>query len=516
MSSPASAAVRPLSREELEYARERSLENWLMSATTREEPKLKEPKLEEINPKKEASLRLEERGIPGSEWLMATKPMLEAAMRPNPGTPLKERIYACGILHTAGFQSELAVRLHKNKFYPVTANDIRLELIEVTKKTLANAGIELTKLLKDQIDWVICKSTVRRAFAQLEREGRAYRVVRSTGKRLSELTNEQKKGLHNGDILLFFPFRPFEPEPSLVSTECLPTFALASPKEPGGEPRVSTNLRPIFADLRLIKFDMTELTLEEVDGCVSLKAEIKGAAEDYRKATAVALAESQKRVSVGVQNALLIRSERSIERTSERVSESPSPKRPRRTLTHSPSKLPIDSELEHAKTEIAATIGDVMGQGLSDDDDDLLSKIAQVALQADLPVSIYCDFLRDTYASRSRTYKITGLPWFLAVANGTDLSFWLQTPKVRTRISALERENEKEQELRRPLAAEEKQSLAAQYQREIEAISYMPASDREVQNFGEKIKRQLALLCDSISRGTEISRWDLAHIAERV
>jgi len=123
-------------------------------------------------------------GIGPGEWFQAPKPVLEALIKRG-STPPHVKVWACGVLHTFGYQDqgELALKLVNGRKVPLTPSDISRE-----------TGIT--------------NQNVRRALAQLERQGLVYRTL-TGGRLLRELDVETRHQLH-GRVQIHFYARPDE------------------------------------------------------------------------------------------------------------------------------------------------------------------------------------------------------------------------------------------------------------------------------------------------------------------
>jgi hypothetical protein len=270
---------------ELERAREKAIQAWVSAAIPRELPRIGAAP----NQEGEREWR-ESRGIYDGDWLTAMRPQFETWMRPDSGS-LADRIFACGILQTAGFKGELAVRLDNNRLVPVTSNYIRNRINQAVDDWLAAGGFDLEKLRKEhkeQLDKLhATKQDVRRGLARLEVLGRALRTNRN-GVPLRNLPPDEKKGLQEGEILLFFFFRPLPPEPAAVGTGCLPIFAESSP---------FLNISHINKVLSL-KLDPAAVVTNAY-----LHSEVVAAHDDYRTDVAAALKVAKGKVAVAKEKA---------------------------------------------------------------------------------------------------------------------------------------------------------------------------------------------------------------------
>src|SRR5579859_7193246 len=107
--------------------------------------------------------------IPPGKYQYITKPQLEALQRPT--NPLKLQVWATGILHTVGYQGELAVRLVRGKRVPFTVADIGRELFEVATQYYTEGGIpkEEVERYAEKVRWD--QRDIRRAVAEIEEDG---------------------------------------------------------------------------------------------------------------------------------------------------------------------------------------------------------------------------------------------------------------------------------------------------------------------------------------------------------
>lgn len=150
-------------------------------------------------------------GIKAGEYLQATKPQLESQMRPC--YTVKTRVWACGILHTAGYNGELAVTMHCGKKIPFTPAHIIDELNRVTEQYYQTAGITLTDADKDQR--YLDNRDVRRALAEMEEEGICKRTT-PDGRLFRDLTQDEREKLPQGNTWIYFFFRPTNEDPERV------------------------------------------------------------------------------------------------------------------------------------------------------------------------------------------------------------------------------------------------------------------------------------------------------------
>jgi hypothetical protein len=148
------------------------------------------------------------------EYLLMDKEQLLTRMRPGNGNTLRTRIWACGMLHTVGFQGELAlmpIGPGPGRSRPMLMADIGNELHKADVEYFCGKDrSEVDKLKKDKDD-------IRREFAILEEEGLAERRVNDVP--LRELTDKQKRKLKAKDIQILFFVKPRPDKPENVESE---------------------------------------------------------------------------------------------------------------------------------------------------------------------------------------------------------------------------------------------------------------------------------------------------------
>ena len=299
--SPSLPRSRPANIEELIATRESAIRAWASIAIPRELPRIG------TVPNGDKDW-LRTYGIEDAEWGTSIRPQIKGGTRPG---ILKERIWIIGILATSNYHGELAMTKFKNRLIALTSNRILKQLNQETDDWAASVFPDLTPEEKYKLH--ATKQDVRRALASLEDEGRALRTLKD-GTLLRDLPTDRKKGLQQGDILLFFMFRPFKAEPNTVVSHCLPKFAPPSPK-PGA---VVSKCLPMFAPsspflnlsqtldfsvAQSLKLLGSNLDPKQVGGNDYLKRELNAAVEDYRKRVSVVLESVQKRFSVATESA---------------------------------------------------------------------------------------------------------------------------------------------------------------------------------------------------------------------
>jgi hypothetical protein len=154
-------------------------------------------------------------GIKPGEWLDVAKFQLRSQMRPGPGRTLKSQVWACGILHTAGYKGERAITMHGGKKFNLTPAVIIRELHAEALEYYRSAGVEITddqsKKLKET------KEHVRRSIEDLEDDGVCDR--KADGASLQTLSTEQRQRLPSGRIEYHFYLKPQAANPEAVKKE---------------------------------------------------------------------------------------------------------------------------------------------------------------------------------------------------------------------------------------------------------------------------------------------------------
>ena len=152
-------------------------------------------------------------GIKFEERLTVTKAQLELKMRPC--FPLKTRIWAYLILHTAGYQGEHAQTMKGGHKTAVQPPDIADELQKAAARYYRKAGVMLDKPAFDQLR--PGPTDMRRALAQMEEDGICER--RYKGTTLRSMPVKERQSRLNGKIDLYVWLRPKEANPENVKQE---------------------------------------------------------------------------------------------------------------------------------------------------------------------------------------------------------------------------------------------------------------------------------------------------------
>lgn len=171
-----------------------------------------------------------ELGVKAGEWLNMSKAQLLTLQRPD--RPLKIQVWATGMLHSSGYQTQEATTMRNKKKVPLTPGDIIAELFGIAKEHYAEAGINPTKqqiaALKEE------KEHIRRVLVDLEADGVAMRTD-AKGTPLRELSPDQLRRLPSGRTRMYFWLIPRAPNPETVAREWAQRQAEAmSPHDPSG------------------------------------------------------------------------------------------------------------------------------------------------------------------------------------------------------------------------------------------------------------------------------------------
>jgi hypothetical protein len=155
-----------------------------------------------------------EHGIKKGEWLSVTKAQLKTQQRPD--KLLKVQVWATGMLHTAGYQGQVAMTMTNGKKRPLMPADIIRELHAVSVSYFQKGGIQATpeqlESLKES------KENMRSAIAELEADGVALRTDLK-GRPLRDLSPEETRRLPSGKTLMYFWLKPRDPENVRVAQE---------------------------------------------------------------------------------------------------------------------------------------------------------------------------------------------------------------------------------------------------------------------------------------------------------
>lgn len=153
-------------------------------------------------------------GVKKGEYLSVTKSQLKTQQRPD--KPLKVQVWATGMLHTAGYQGQVAMTMRGGKKVPLAPNDIIKELHAAAIKYFRDGGIEATE--EDLAKLRETKETIRRALQELEEDGVCQRTdTKDTP--LSKLTPAELKRLQSGKTRLYFWLKPQNATAKTVAQE---------------------------------------------------------------------------------------------------------------------------------------------------------------------------------------------------------------------------------------------------------------------------------------------------------
>jgi hypothetical protein len=149
-------------------------------------------------------------------WLTMSKDQLRTMQRPE--RPLKVRVWATGMLHTASYKGEDAKTMRKGSPNPVplTPADIITELQIASREYYQEAGIRLMPADISRLRET--KENLRRALDGLEDEGIAMRFD-AAGVPLRNLSVDQRRRLSGGQTRMKFWLVPRKPNPDTVAAE---------------------------------------------------------------------------------------------------------------------------------------------------------------------------------------------------------------------------------------------------------------------------------------------------------
>ena len=189
-------------------------------------------------------------GIKPGEYQYITKPQLRVMQRPY--QPLKAQVWATGMLHSVGYQGELATKLVNGRRVAITQSDIAAELHRIAVRYYADGGIPTPDLEEHGAKLRWSKHDLRRVLVDLEQEGVAERKTKN-GKPLRELAKTEAENLSGGQIRMFFYQRPKPADTKLVQSQWESVKA-AAPDEPGpeSEPDRGAFNAPLPPPIRLI------------------------------------------------------------------------------------------------------------------------------------------------------------------------------------------------------------------------------------------------------------------------
>jgi hypothetical protein len=166
-------------------------------------------------------------GLKPGEWTYASKLTIKALMRPN--WPLKARIWACLMLQTFGYESDLAVIMRrypgaKPEISPLLAHEIIAMLDRATAAACKESAVAIDDETRLAIR--ISRQHMRRALAEMEDDGLLIRVFalrplaqlrglslneildQKLGIALTDLPPARRKQLHSGRNLVYLHARP--------------------------------------------------------------------------------------------------------------------------------------------------------------------------------------------------------------------------------------------------------------------------------------------------------------------
>lgn len=130
----------------------------------------------------------------------------------RPDKELTEQVWATGMIHSNGYQGELAYTMNGGERVPLTASDIAAELHKEALRYYKPAG--LTAAEQDALRET--KGHIRRAIESLEEQGVCERRRAEDDKPVRELSADEQQRLSHGKVLLYFWHVPRNANPDLV------------------------------------------------------------------------------------------------------------------------------------------------------------------------------------------------------------------------------------------------------------------------------------------------------------
>jgi hypothetical protein len=151
-------------------------------------------------------------GIKEGEWFSMPKRPMRSQMRP--GNPLCVQIWACGMLHTAGYKGELAKTKRNGEVVLLTAGDIVREILEEAETFFKPVSKDKKTISKFKIS----KENMRKGMENLENKGLMERRV--NGKPLRELPPKERQRLAGkGQVELWFWGEPHPANIQLIKDQ---------------------------------------------------------------------------------------------------------------------------------------------------------------------------------------------------------------------------------------------------------------------------------------------------------
>ena len=264
-------------------------------------------------------------------------------MRPN--HQLKVRVYAAGLLHSAGFQDEKSWKQIKIsgelKTVPYTSRDIARDLDDAMERYFKESGVRLTK--EEFKAARVERQNVRRALAWLEESGLAERRLKD-GTPIRTLPLETRRDLNHGDIHLYFFCKPN----AASERQARRVWQLLKVGSQGSQ-NVDTcdRLKSISYAFPVLKKPIFAYLLKRLEANLEvvnmdyLSRELKVVVDDYQKDHLVVDEDYQKRFEVVMERSHIERKEEKVTRESKDGSSSSSfeGKKPTTTKQQTPSEL---------------------------------------------------------------------------------------------------------------------------------------------------------------------------------
>lgn len=203
-------------------------------------------------------------GVKPKEWLNMTKAQLRSQQRPD--KPLKVQVWATGMLHTSGYNTQEATTLRNGKKVPLTPGDIATELFTMAKQYYQVAGVKASE--KEFAALKESKEDLRQALKDLEDDGVAMRTD-AKGTPLRELSADQLRRLPSGRTRMLFWAIPRQPDPIDVASEWQQRLPPEPPESAPDDPdlpsavygevgKISLPLPPIWQILKGLKIGDSE------------------------------------------------------------------------------------------------------------------------------------------------------------------------------------------------------------------------------------------------------------------
>lgn len=167
-------------------------------------------------------------GIKFEERLSITKAQLKVKL--TPAHPLKTRVWAFLLLHTAGYQGELAQIMKRGHKTPVTSQDIAEGLQHAAVEYYRGAGIALTK--QQIADLITDRANLRKALSEMEDDGMCERRVED--KPLKSIPIGEREAKLNGKVEIYVFLKPRKADTEVIRREFAESIAISMPENVQG------------------------------------------------------------------------------------------------------------------------------------------------------------------------------------------------------------------------------------------------------------------------------------------